>query len=54
MTFRCILEAAITAARVHGMINNGVYTYSYFNNHFAGHAPESLETFRRLWSREEP
>jgi uncharacterized protein YecE (DUF72 family) len=34
---------------IRGMIDNGAYTYAYFNNHFAGHAPESLEMFRRLW-----
>ena len=34
---------------VRGMIDNGVYVHAYFNNHFAGHAPESLEMFRRLW-----
>jgi hypothetical protein len=36
------------------LIFNGVYVHVYFNNHFAGHAPESLEMFRRLWHREEP
>ena len=35
---------------IRGMVDNGVYTYAYFNNHFAGYAPESLEMFRRLWS----
>ncbi|MCK9463841.1 MAG: DUF72 domain-containing protein [Proteobacteria bacterium] len=34
---------------VRGTVDNGVYVHAYFNNHFAGHAPESLELFKRLW-----
>ena len=34
---------------IRGMVDNGVYVHAYFNNHFAGYAPESLEMFRRLW-----
>jgi uncharacterized protein YecE (DUF72 family) len=27
-------------------------TYLFFNNHYAGHAPASIELFKSLWSRE--
>ena len=54
---RCLIEGSgmITdwVPVVRGMIDNGVYTYAYFNNHFAGHALESLEMFRRIWSEGE-
>jgi uncharacterized protein YecE (DUF72 family) len=29
--------------------NRGVMVYAYANNHFAGHAPATIETFRDLW-----
>ena len=28
----------------------GIDVYGYFNNHFAGHAPATLEDFRALWN----
>ena len=29
--------------------NRGVLIYAYANNHFAGHAPATIEQFRNLW-----
>lgn len=34
---------------VDAFLEKGVPVWVYFNNHFAGHAPASLELFRRLW-----
>jgi uncharacterized protein YecE (DUF72 family) len=31
------------------IIKRGVLVYAYANNHFAGHAPATIEQFRRLW-----
>jgi len=28
----------------------GVLVYAYANNHYAGHAPGTIEQFRNLWS----
>jgi uncharacterized protein YecE (DUF72 family) len=30
----------------------GVTTYAYANNHYAGHAPLTIEMFRKIWERE--
>lgn len=27
----------------------GVDVYGFFNNHYAGHAPATIETFREIW-----
>jgi hypothetical protein len=32
--------------------NRGVMVYAYANNHYAGHAPAIIETFRDLWRAE--
>lgn len=34
---------------VRGFRAEGVNTFIFFNNHFSGHAPETIETFRDLW-----
>jgi len=31
---------------------NGVEVFGFFNNHFAGHAPATIELFRELWRSE--
>jgi uncharacterized protein YecE (DUF72 family) len=31
------------------IIKRGVLVYAYANNHYAGHAPATIEQFRRLW-----
>jgi len=33
---------------------DGVDVYGFFNNHFAGHAPATIDLFTRLWNGEEP
>ena len=31
-------------------MKRGVLVYAYANNHYAGHAPSTIEQFRNLWS----
>jgi len=31
------------------IMKRGVLIYAYANNHFAGHAPATIEQFRSLW-----
>jgi uncharacterized protein YecE (DUF72 family) len=31
------------------MRKRGVLVYAYANNHYAGHAPATIEDFRKLW-----
>jgi uncharacterized protein YecE (DUF72 family) len=35
--------------RIRGFFNRKVPTYAYFNNHYAGHAPGSIELFLQQW-----
>jgi hypothetical protein len=30
-------------------MKRGVLVYAYANNHYAGHAPATIEQFRNLW-----
>ena len=32
----------------------GVDVYGFFNNHFAGHAPATIDLFTKLWTGEDP
>jgi uncharacterized protein YecE (DUF72 family) len=32
------------------LVANGIPTYVYFNNHYAGYAPGSVELFSRLYN----
>ena len=32
-----------------GLRGQGINTFVFFNNHFSGHAPAAIETFRDLW-----
>ena len=32
----------------------GVDVYGFFNNHFAGHAPATIDIFTKLWNDEDP
>jgi uncharacterized protein YecE (DUF72 family) len=32
------------------IMKRGVLVYAYANNHYAGHAPSTIEQFRKLWS----
>ena len=41
------LRGWITFAR--GLLDRWSDTYAYFNNHYAGYAPGSIELFTRLW-----
>jgi uncharacterized protein YecE (DUF72 family) len=34
--------------KVRGFLDRQVPTYAYFNNHYAGHAPGSIELFKRM------
>jgi uncharacterized protein YecE (DUF72 family) len=29
----------------------GISTFFYVNNHYAGHAPATVESFRKLWAQ---
>jgi len=33
------------------IVNKGVKTYAFFNNHYAGFAPGSVKMFEDLWER---
>jgi uncharacterized protein YecE (DUF72 family) len=32
------------------LLERGVRIYGYFNNHYAGHAPASVELFQKIWN----
>lgn len=36
------------AEKVHGFMESGIDIYGYFNNHFAGHSPESVRQFAKV------
>ena len=38
-------ETAEWAERVQKFLDDGVITWAYFNNHYAGHAPGSVDLF---------
>lgn len=42
------------ADRVRGFQKDGIEVYGFFNNHFAGHSPESVRQFARLLEVELP
>lgn len=37
-----------------GLAARGIRIYAFANNHMSGHAPDTVNTFRRLWSATEP
>lgn len=37
--------------KLHGQ---GIRIFAFANNHYAGYAPDTVRTFRRLWERERP
>ena len=37
---------------IRNVVARGIPTYIYFNNHYAGYAPGSVELFARLWNEE--
>jgi uncharacterized protein YecE (DUF72 family) len=36
----------------HQIVQRGVSTYVYVNNHYAGHAPATVDQFLKLWGKE--
>lgn len=44
-----VLEKWVPVMR--GLRAQGVDVFGFFNNHFAGHAPATIDLFRELWSR---
>ena len=41
-------QLKLWSERVAGFLSNGVDVYGFFNNHFAGHSPESVRQFASL------
>jgi uncharacterized protein YecE (DUF72 family) len=37
-----------------GLAARGIRIYAFMNNHYSGHSPSAVNTFRRLWSATEP
>jgi uncharacterized protein YecE (DUF72 family) len=33
------------------LLNRGIDVYGYFNNHYGGYAPGSIEVLRRTWKK---
>ncbi|HSK31365.1 MAG TPA: DUF72 domain-containing protein, partial [Candidatus Limnocylindria bacterium] len=44
-------EMAVWVNELKKIVNNGVKTYAFFNNHYAGFAPGSVQLFEDLWER---
>ena len=42
-------ELTLWIPHLRRLLERGVRIYGYFNNHYAGHAPASVELFRKLW-----
>jgi len=34
--------------------SQGIHIYAYANNQYAGFAPDTVRTFRRLWEKNQP
>lgn len=47
-------EMKIWAEELKKIVDKGVKTYAFFNNHYAGFAPGSVELFQEIWQRGEP
>ena len=45
-------ELSIWVDELKKIVNKGVKTYAFFNNHYAGFAPGSVKQFDDLWNRE--
>jgi uncharacterized protein YecE (DUF72 family) len=44
-------EMAVWVNELKKIVNKGVKTYAFFNNHYAGFAPGSVKQFEDLWER---
>lgn len=44
-------EMAVWAGELKKIVGRGVRTYAFFNNHYAGHAPESIRIFEEIWDK---
>jgi uncharacterized protein YecE (DUF72 family) len=44
-------EMSIWSGELKNIVNRGVRTYAFFNNHYAGFAPGSVKAFEHLWDK---
>lgn len=44
-------EMAVWINELRKIVANGVKTYAFFNNHYAGFAPGSVKQFEDLWEK---
>jgi uncharacterized protein YecE (DUF72 family) len=44
-------EMTVWIAELKKIVNKGVKTYAFFNNHYAGFAPGSVQQFEDLWAK---
>lgn len=44
-------EMTVWTDELKKIVNNGVKTYAFFNNHYAGFAPGSVKLFEDLWDK---
>jgi uncharacterized protein YecE (DUF72 family) len=44
-------EMAVWVGELKKIVNRGVKTYAFFNNHYAGFAPGSVKQFEDLWDK---
>lgn len=42
-------ELSLWVPHLQKILDRGTRIYGFFNNHYAGHAPASIELFRRIW-----
>ena len=45
-------EMRLWVPAIRALLNRGATVYGYINNHYAGHAPGSIELFERAWESE--
>jgi uncharacterized protein YecE (DUF72 family) len=43
-------EMTLWIPHLRRLLERGVRIYGYFNNHYAGHAPASVELFQKIWN----
>lgn len=44
-------EMKVWAEELKKITNRGVRTYAFFNNHYAGYAPDSVRVFEEMWDK---
>lgn len=44
-------EMKVWAGELKKVVDKGVRTYAFFNNHYAGHAPGSIKLFEEIWDQ---